>query len=49
MKTLSLQALICLGLFGAGCAEPTNPQTVWLGPGDSEAQVTLVDKEPNPF
>lgn len=50
MRFLWLRALVCLScvLFSA-CPNPSNPGVAWLGPGDSEALVKLVDKEPNPF
>lgn len=50
MRFLWLSVFFCLAcIFFAGCPAPTNPQRVWLGPGDSEALLTLTDKEPNPF
>jgi hypothetical protein len=44
MKQLPLLSL----LFFAACPA-TNPRQLWIGPGGSEAELELVDREPDPF
>jgi hypothetical protein len=45
MKHLSPLCVV----FLAACPGPTNPHELWIAPNGAEAELKLVDQEPDPF